>query len=171
MIGGCRRRDGADGTPFGVEGSPAAPLLPSLVVPERVRCGTTGPDCGGGHRLAWLACTVKVFTLLAALNLLGVLSLIGARRLLGVRGLPGDRLPGVRGLPGVSGLPGISGLPGDLLAGERGFPGVRGLPGVRALGVRGFWSPFERYPVAEIGFGRSRTGFGRHLAAVRSMPH
>ena len=47
-------------------------------MPERVRCGTTGPDRGGGHRLAWLACTVKVFTLLAALNLLGVLSLIGA---------------------------------------------------------------------------------------------
>ena len=117
-------------------------------MPERVRCGTTGPDRGGGHRLVWLACTVKVFTLLAALNLLGVLSLIGARSLLGVRGLPGDRL-----------------------AGERGFPGVRGLPGVRALGVRGFWSPLERYPVAEIGFGRSRTGFGRHLAAVRSMPH
>jgi len=135
------------------------------VVPERVRCGTTGPDRGGGHRLVSLACTVKVFTLLAALNRLGVLSLIGARSLLGVRGLPGDRLPGVRGLPGVSGLP------GDRLAGERGFPGVRGLPGVRALGVRGFWSPFERYPVAEIGFGRSRTAFGRHLAAVRSMPH
>ena len=134
-------------------------------MPERVRCGTTGPNRGGGHRLAWLACTVKVFTLLAALNLLGVLSLIGARSLLGVRGLPGDRLPGVRGLPGVSGLP------GDRLAGERGFPGVRDLPGVRALGVRGFWSPFERYPVAEIGFGRSRTAFGRHLAAVRSMPH
>ena len=159
MIGGWRRRDGADGTPFGVEGSPAPPLLASLAVPERVRCGTTGPDRGGGHRLVWLACTVKVFTLLAALNLLGVLSLIAARSLLGVRGLPGDRLPGVRGLPG------------DLLAGERGFPGVRGLPGVRALGVRGFWSPLERYPVAEIGFGRLRTGFGRHLAAVRSMPH